>query len=301
MNTDPITGGMFSDGWIGDSLALLLLLLVAFLFARIRHEVMRRQLGIRNGLLKCRRAIASDRRIRNWKENHPGAVAFVRDRLSRSHYLELHLIVGFAIVALFSRFLAELTEAVLENSPLVMIDRWVFQTLSLVHTPLMTSIMEWITFLGGGEVITAGALLICIGLASQKRFAEMAGLLAAVLGGTLLSLVMKTAVNRPRPPMDSALSPFGASFPSGHALMSVLFYGFCVYLLILSVKSTEARSQIITWAVFLVFMIGVSRLYLGVHYLSDVAAGFTAGICWLAICATGVETFRQRGLRKKTL
>ena len=79
--------------------------------------------------------------------------------------------------------------------------------------------------------------------------------------------------------------------------MSVLFYGFCAYLLILSVKATETRSRIVTWTVFLVFMIGLSRLYLGVHYLSDVAAGFTAGVCWLAVCATGVEIFRRRGLR----
>ncbi len=298
MKTDLITSGMFADSWIGDSLALLLLLLAAFLFARIRREIMRRQLGIRNGLLTCRRAVASDRRVRRWKDNHPGAVAFIRERLSRRHYLELHLIMGFAVVALFSRFLAELTEAVLENSPLVMVDRWVFQTLGLVRTPLMTDIMEGITFLGGGEVITAGALLVCFVLAWRKRFAELAGLLAAVLGGSLLSLVMKTAVNRPRPPMDAALSPFGASFPSGHALMSVLFYGFCAYLLVLSVKTTEARSQIVTWTVFLVFMIGVSRLYIGVHYLSDVAAGFTAGICWLAVCATGMEIFRRRGFQE---
>jgi membrane-associated phospholipid phosphatase len=298
MNTDLITGGSFVDGWIGDGLALLLLLLAAFLFARIRREIMRRRIGISNGLLKCWRAFTSDRRIRRWKENHPGTVAFVRERLSRSRYFELHLMVGFAIVALFSRLLVELTEAVLENSPLVVIDRWAFQALSLFHTPLMTGIMEWITFLGGGEVITAGALLICFALAWQKRFAELAGLLAAVLGGSLLSLVMKTAINRPRPPMDAALSPFGASFPSGHALMSVLFYGFCSYLLILSSKTTETRSHIVTWTVFLVFMIGVSRLYLGVHYLSDVAAGFTAGISWLAVCATGVEIFRRRSLRE---
>ena len=183
MNTDPITGGTFAEGWIGDGLALFLLLLAAYLFARIRREVMRLQPGIHKGLLICRRAIASDRRLSRWKENHPGAVAFIRGRLSRSHYLELHLIVGFAVVALFSRFLAELTEAVLENSPLVMVDRWVFQALGLVRTPLMTGIMEWVTFLGGGEVIAAGALLICCALAWRKRFAELAGLLAAVLGG----------------------------------------------------------------------------------------------------------------------
>jgi membrane-associated phospholipid phosphatase len=298
MKPDPITGGISADGWTSDSLALLLLLLVVILFACVRRAFIRRQPGIRNWLLECRRVVASDHRIRHWKENHPGFVAFVQEKLSRSHYLVLHLILGFAVVALFSRLLAELTEAILENSPLVMVDRWVFQALNSVRTPLMTGIMERITFLGGGEVITAGALLVCFVLLLRKRFAELVGLFAAVLGGSLLSLVMKAAINRPRPPMDVALSPFGASFPSGHALMSVLFYGFCAYLSILSVKTMETRSKIVTWAVFLVFMIGVSRLYLGVHYLSDVAAGFTAGICWLVVCATGVELFRRRGFRE---
>lgn len=287
----------WTAGWAGDGTAVLFVLLAALLFERARRALTKRLPGILDRVLRCRRAAGSIRLIRQWKERHPGAVAFVRDRLSPGHVLGLHLTLGLAVVALLARLLAELTEAVLEGSPLVVVDRWVFSLMGRARTPLMTGIMEGITRLGGWEAVTAGTLLACLVLVLRRRIAETAGMLAAVVGGSLISLVMKTAVGRPRPPAEIVLSPFGASFPSGHTLMAVLLYGFLAYLLVRSVKTAALRSHIVTWTAFLALMIGLSRMYLGVHYLSDVAAGFAAGACWLAVCVTAVETCRRRGRR----
>lgn len=285
----------WTAGWSGDGIAILFLLLAVLLFDRARRALVRRLPEIQDRVLRCRRAAASNRRVRQWKEIHPGAVAFLRDRLSPGHVLGLHLTLGLAVVALLARLLAELTESVLEGSPLVVVDLWVFSLMGWIRTPLMTEIMEGITRLGGWEAVTAGTLLACLSLVLRRRAAETAGLLAVIVGGSLISLVMKTAVDRPRPPAETMLSPFGASFPSGHTLMAVLFYGFWSYLLVRSVKTTALRSHVVTWTIFLVLMIGLSRMYLGVHYLSDVAAGFAAGACWLAVCVTSVEIYRRQG------
>jgi undecaprenyl-diphosphatase len=100
--------------------------------------------------------------------------------------------------------------------------------------------------------------------------------------------------HRTRPTWDvPLLTARGWSFPSGHAMGSLVAYGMLAYLLVRDPKGRPPRMAIVAGAVTLVLLIGLSRMYLGVHYFSDVVGGYAAGMVWLAACITGLEVARR--------
>jgi membrane-associated phospholipid phosphatase len=119
----------------------------------------------------------------------------------------------------------------------------------------------------------------------------------ALSGDVVLESVLKHAIQRPRPIYASAaLHGNSFSFPSGHAMGSLVTYGMCAYLAATFwTKRSSTRLVVSVAASILVVAIGLSRLYLGVHYLSDVVAGYAAGTVWLTACATGCDIATRRG------
>jgi membrane-associated phospholipid phosphatase len=98
-----------------------------------------------------------------------------------------------------------------------------------------------------------------------------------------------------RPISEASLTGVGGwSFLSGHGVMSVIFYGIVTYFIVRSMRSWKPRVFIMIIAMFIVFLIGFSRIYLQVHYLSDVIAGYVGGLFWLTICITGLEVYRGK-------
>lgn len=144
--------------------------------------------------------------------------------------------------------------------------------------------VEQVTFLASRNFITAVALLL-IGYFLLVRRHRWYTLLVPVvaLGSITLNLVLKNTYNRPRPLLP-LVSASGLSFPSGHAMISASFYGLLVYLVMTHVRRQKVlRGVLIVLLVGLVLLIGLTRVYLRVHYASDVLAGFTAGLVWLLI------------------
>jgi undecaprenyl-diphosphatase len=149
--------------------------------------------------------------------------------------------------------------------------------------PWLTSVFSAITQLGNSVPIIVISVVALAVLAWRRRFADMLFLLAAVLGAHLITTWVKLLVARHRPVLDDPLAiGTGFSFPSGHALVSTALYG-AIALLIAAPLEPRARRFVLAAAVALVGLIGFSRLYLGVHYLSDVLAGFAIGLAWLAL------------------
>ncbi len=288
------------ERWAGRAgVFVLFILMVGAGFAYLYRKAARRKHEIYQWFLLRYRKISENRRVTRFIEGHPGLVSFLKERLSPGSYLGLHLSIGLAISALFVWIFGGITEDILTGDPFVEVDRWLVSRVLYFRSPEVTAFMKAITHLGGGITI-AGGSLICILILSMKRRWEYAlGHLTAVAGGSILVYVLKVAVHRPRPITETSLvRAWGWSFPSGHAMMSVIFYGMVSYFLVRDIRAWRLQVFTVTMAVFLVFLIGLSRIYLQVHYLSDVLAGFAGGMFWLSICITGLEVYRKRRSEK---
>ncbi len=149
----------------------------------------------------------------------------------------------------------------------------------------LNSIMLAITFLGTHEfLIPANLVLIVYFLFIRKHKWYSIKVPVVALGGVLLMFFLKFLFNRPRPLIPLLEEAKGLSFPSGHALMSVSFYGLLMYLIWHNIKRPPwLRYVLIVFLMFLILLIGFSRVYLVVHYASDVIAGFAMGVIWLSL------------------
>lgn len=281
--------------WAGRAgLFILFLFLVIVGFSFLYRTSVRRKAELFAWFTEAAGAVASEPFFRGFRERHPGIAAFIRQRLSPGGYLGLHLTVGFMASTVFVWIFGGITEDVLTGDPLVTVDEWVLEQVHFFRTPLATGIMTALTALGGGRVMAACALAVALYLLFKKRFDDLLTYLTAILGGSVLSFILKTAVHRIRPNAGFALIQIGGwSFPSGHAMMSIIFYGMLAYLFIRRTHSWRLQVLAVSAAGFIVFLIGFSRIYLGVHYLSDVLAGYAGGLFWLTVSITGLETYKR--------
>ncbi|MDR6552082.1 phosphatase PAP2 family protein [Paenibacillus qinlingensis] len=165
---------------------------------------------------------------------------------------------------------------------------------------LLTAIAKVFTFMGSGSTefilfFLVAALLIF----KYKHRLETLVLFLGVLGAWGLNTGLKGLIERDRPSSDGWLVEVdGFSFPSGHAMVSLLFYGLLAYLLWVNVRQTwKSAWWIPTVAGFVILCIGVSRIYLGVHYPSDVLAGYMAGGIALLGCTHALRSIRSRKAR----
>ena len=168
-------------------------------------------------------------------------------------------------------------------------------------TPLLTSIMQGFSFLGSVTwVLSFGLLVICACFYFKRP--RIAGFLAiAMTGASTLDYVLKLSFHRPRPAAFFGVAPSSYSFPSGHALGSLCFYG--ILASVLSDRMRPGKQKFFVWlaAAFLVAMIGLSRIYLGVHYPSDVIAGYLAGAVWVTAVTVVDELLLDRREKKINL
>jgi undecaprenyl-diphosphatase len=156
-----------------------------------------------------------------------------------------------------------------------------------------------VTSLGSPVTLTVIAVIVAVVLAYRRWWIVLMGWVAAFAGGGALDWALKHVIHRPRPTGATAfLYGNSFSFPSGHAMGSLIGYGMLAYLLIAYWPwARRHHVGVMTFTFVLVLVIGLTRLYLGVHFLSDVIGGYAAGAVWLAACVTGIEiALRQRGL-----
>ena len=149
----------------------------------------------------------------------------------------------------------------------------------------------------GGTVILGGLSIAAAGyLALRGKHRAMVFLLGAIGGGIVASSLLKMGFDRPRPdlvPHGSLV--YTASFPSGHSMMSAVTY-LTLGALLAKVESRRAiRAYILMLAAMVTFLVGVSRIYLGVHWPTDVLAGWSVGAAWAAGCWTIANLLQRRG------
>lgn len=235
--------------------------------------------------------------LQQLKVRYPRAWTFVAARFARGEYLGLHLTIGLAISLAGLWLFGAVTEDVIHYDPLTQFDLSLLEWVHAHATPAGYAIFNTISLLGSPVTLTPLALGMGLLLAARRQWIFLAGWLAAFTGGGLLAAALKLAIRRPRPPYAAAfLRHYSWSFPSGHAMVSLIGYGMLAYLLVvLWSHRRSTRISIVLCAALLVVAIGLSRLYLGVHYFSDVVGGYAAGVLWLSACMSGLEVARRWG------
>jgi membrane-associated phospholipid phosphatase len=157
-------------------------------------------------------------------------------------------------------------------------------------TDPFTDVFRFITWTGNFVTLLAVTLVAVAILWRRRQRADAVFVAFAFLGAQVLSNGMKLGFRRDRPFFPDPLATESTfSFPSGHALVSLAVYGAIALLLARRISSHARRALLLGGAALLVLAIGFSRLYLGVHFLSDVLAGFAAGVAWLALLYVALE------------
>jgi membrane-associated phospholipid phosphatase len=178
--------------------------------------------------------------------------------------------------------------------PSTTLDDMIFEWITSLVSEPWTKVMKAITFLGNYQFLLPANLLL-IGLLlyyKQKRSAWRVAVIA--LSSLGLKLLLKELFHRVRPdnPMIEGIKNF--SFPSGHASMGVSFYGVLIWLAIRNIKNKVWRVFTIVLLTFIILMIGFSRIYLRVHYTTDVIAGLCLGACWVCFCLWVTQKIGKR-------
>lgn len=221
-------------------------------------------------------------------------IAFLHARLSPRSYLGLNLTLGALVLIGAGWLFGGIAEDVATGDLLTVIDVRVADWFHGHATPALTQCMLFITNLHGPAAISMLIGLAAVYLVWKHDWYWLICLLVTVPSGMLLNVLVKYAFHRARPSFDHPLLVVSSySFPSGHAAGTTLFYGVLAAMLVSKIAAWRFRVIIVLAMIALIFLVSLSRVYLGVHYLSDVLGGFAEAMAWLALCLVGIHTYWQ--------
>jgi undecaprenyl-diphosphatase len=206
------------------------------------------------------------------------------------------VVVGFGAAAVLLYLFAWLTGQVLEQQTQTL-DAATLASLQRYSSPRLTLVADAVSLLGSQVILVAGAALLVL-FVWQRRWGAALSLVLVTAGAQLLNDILKSAFHRARPePVLGFLDAQQYSFPSGHAMVAAAFYLFVAYLSWRLVTGWW-RGLLAGSLVLLVLLIGLARLYLEAHYLSDVVAGYLAGLIWTDAVILGGHMLTVRSRRR---
>jgi undecaprenyl-diphosphatase len=219
-----------------------------------------------------------------------GALRLIARRAGNAYAVfGIFLLSGTAVAIAFTWAFSELAERVRKGSTQPFDDA-IMHWIGAHQTAGLQAVMLEVTSLGTGTVVGMIVLIAGMFLWLNHHRHSAALLVVATLGGMVLDNLLKIGFNRPRPQIfEWGTHASSSSFPSGHAMSSVIVYGTVAYLAARLQHNIHARLLTFVVAAIIIAMISVSRVYLGVHYPSDILAGFLIGIAWAGFCMAVLE------------
>jgi undecaprenyl-diphosphatase len=217
--------------------------------------------------------------------------SFYRRWLSPEGYLGLHLVIGFVVAVVCLVAFDYIEDKVFSTHDIRHVDAQAQMIARRLVSPRLTIVMQTISMFGTLPALVPMSLAVIAWLLKVKSHRRLYAFVATMAGGALLNGLMKLYYHRARPDSPLVLA-HGYSFPSGHAMGSVCFFGSLAYVVYFTVERRHFHRLGAVLACGLAALaIGASRIYLGVHYFTDVVAGFAAGLSWMAVCFSGVEAW----------
>lgn len=219
---------------------------------------------------------------------HPAFFHFINMRWQTETFFGRPLtLLGIAFLYTVMLFFGVIEDLITSDS-IVAVDVRLENLLYLFRAPELVEGALWITLLGKAAIVASVAAAASFLCWLRKKSRYILPLWIAVLGSSAFGALGKIAFHRARPALAVYTEP-SFSFPSGHATIAVALYGFLAYILMKHASSWKRKVQIVMAGISLILAIGASRIYLGVHFLSDVWAGYLLGTLWLIFAVSVVE------------
>jgi membrane-associated phospholipid phosphatase len=234
------------------------------------------------------------------RANRVQEVQLVHRVISQAHrfvpsaYLALHLALGLVMAVALAVF-ATLAEEALAGGEMGAFDVAFARALHNARSPAWHRAFTVVSWFGTRDALAIATVAATAALLLRQQMLLALGFVTAQAGGGLLNRVLKETFERTRPEFaDPMLAASSWSFPSGHAMGTFILCGMVCYLLVRENRSRTTAAVILTGSALWCVVMAFSRLYLGVHYASDVLAGLLCGVAWVAVCVSALEVLRRR-------
>lgn len=198
-----------------------------------------------------------------------------RKHIFTKYYLHIFILNIFSLY-LFSKML----EDVVDGEKIVQFDLWVSERIAYLWHPILNKIMMVITDIGGPAILSLLSVIVLVLLLRKRKFYNSFLFCVGMVGGYILETLFKWIVHRARPGAG-IIGESGFSFPSGHATMAIIFFCLLLYVFNSDIKNRIWNNIFSGLAILIFLLVGFSRVYLNVHWASDVIGGFALGLFWL--------------------
>lgn len=186
------------------------------------------------------------------------------------------------IISVISLAAFVLMATLIEAHKIVQFDSTIINLVQGIESPALTAIMKFFTFIGSTKIVVILSILIIYFLYKVLYHRLELILFIAVIAGTpIINFILKSIFHRARPEFHRLIEIGGYSFPSGHAMNAFSVYGILAFLLWRHIATRTGRTLLIIFSIIMILMIGISRIYLGVHYPSDIIGGYFASGFWM--------------------
>lgn len=229
-----------------------------------------------------------DKRLTHLKNSQPKLYQFLWRRLHAQHFHGLPLTILSLLMIYIAAVFVGLVEDVVTSDSIVALDHLVSQQMSLLSEAGVIDVFIAITSLASTPITILVMLLTAMVCWVVRQRYIIIGLLIAVIGSTIFTFVTKMILQRARP-IDILLLESTYSFPSGHATVTVALYGFLAYIAIRFSERFAVQVRIVMMTILVTVLIGLSRILLNEHYLSDVLGGYLVGTLWLTVAISVTE------------
>jgi undecaprenyl-diphosphatase len=200
----------------------------------------------------------------------------------RRHIFEKYHLRTLSLCIVSLWIFLEMAQAVANNDLVVKFDAWLNEEVMTLWNPILNRMVLFITNIGGTVNIVILSIALLITLIIAKKWYNAVFLMFSMGGGVIAEKIVKAVVERPRP-LNAMIEVSDFSFPSGHATMSIIFFSLLIYSFKKDIKNKVWKRLFIIGNITIFTLIGLSRIYLNVHWFSDVIAGFSLGLFWLTL------------------
>jgi len=229
--------------------------------------------------------------MRHLAGKFPRLFSFIKNRFKPGVFFGLPFTVILLLIGVNLVMLSELAEHTVNSETFKEVDMQVTAWFFDFRTPFLNKAFYYFTQIGTVYGVTAGTIIAGLILLWQKRGFHLLALLISVLGSSLSMYYSKIYFHRERPLNVAYYTPENSfSFPSGHATSAMALAGLLCYFFLIEIENKKLRLALFLLGVSYILLIGLSRIYLGVHFLTDVTAGYLLGLIWV-IVAIGIMEY----------